>query len=74
MTSMYRRKVDEDQAVAFWHLGLDTYEIASRMGAREWDVYHVLSQWREKQHDPYNFAIPSQCEQAVEDDEDGWDV
>ena len=74
MTNMYRRKVDEDQVAAFWHLGLDTYEIASRMGAREWDVYRVLSQWREKQHDPYNFAIPSQRQQVVEDDEDGWDV
>jgi hypothetical protein len=74
MTSMYRPKADEERVVMFWHLGLDTYEIASRMGAREWDVYRVLSQWREKQHDQYNFAIPSQCEQVVENDEDGWDV
>lgn len=71
---MYRGWVDEQEAVSLWELGLDTYEIASSIGAREWDVYHVLSKWREKQHDPYNFAIPSQREQALEDDEDGWNV
>jgi hypothetical protein len=26
----------------FWELGLNTDEIATRMGAREVDVYHVL--------------------------------
>lgn len=65
---MYRRKVDEQEAVAFWELGLDTYEIASSMGAREWDVYRVLSNWREKKHDPYSAAIPTKREQALEDD------
>lgn len=68
MTSMYRPKVDEERVVAFWQLGLDTYEMASRMGVREWDVYRVLSQWREKQHDPYSAAIPAKREQALEDD------
>ena len=54
---MHRPKVREEQVAMFWELGLDTYEMAARMGAREWDVYRVLSKWREKQNDPYNASV-----------------
>lgn len=67
MTNMYRRKIDEDEVVAFWELGLDTYEIASTMNAREWDVYRVLSKWREKKNDSDRAAVPAKREQALED-------
>jgi DNA-binding transcriptional regulator LsrR (DeoR family) len=63
----YRSKVPEDLAVMLWNMGLDTHDIASRIGARESDVHRVLSALREHNYDPDCFAIPSQREQALED-------
>jgi hypothetical protein len=63
----YRGKVPEDLAVMLWNMGLDTHDIASRIGAREADVYRVLAALRDHNYDPNCVAIPSQREQALED-------
>lgn len=68
------KKPAQEAVVMFWQLGLDTYDIASRMGATEAAVYNVLAAWREKKHDSDYFAIPSQREQALEDEENWGDV
>ena len=72
--SFHNKRPAEEAVVMFWQLGLDTQEIASRMGASEAGVYNVLAAWREKKHDSYNFAIPPEREQALESEEDGWGV
>ena len=47
----------------FWELGLNTNEIASRMGAREVDVYHVLIRGlevkRKSRRDKHRTTLPA---------------
>lgn len=69
--SFHNKRPAEEPVVMFWQLGLDTQEIASRMGASEAGVYNVLAAWREKKYDSDHSAIPSECEQTLEDEE-GW--
>jgi transposase len=69
--SFRNKRPAEEAVVMFWQLGLDTQQIANRMGASEAGVYNVLAAWREKKHDSDNSAISPECEQALEDEE-GW--
>jgi len=65
------KKPAQEAVVMFWQLGLDTCDIASRMGATEAAVYNVLAAWRDKKYDSDHSAISTQREQALEDEE-GW--
>jgi len=65
-TRQFRRHIDPESVENYWALGLDTYEIALRTGAKESDVYrHLVNmlnrKWMERWRDQDRSTVPSQC-------------
>lgn len=62
-TKMADRAPNLAIVLMFWELGLNTNEIANRMGAREVDVYHVLIRGlevkRKSRRDKHRTTLPA---------------